>query len=129
MNNDELVTISYLGQELLVSKEIANFLDDFRRLLERQRNEKRRHISRDEFDEEYPLAATPDFVDSLLRNMERYRLRNAVELLPEHQKRRLTAYFFDGLTYREIAQSEGVSVSAVHKSIQSALKSLKIIFY
>ena len=45
----------------------------------------------------------------------RQALREGVNQLPEVQKRRLQMYFFDGLTYEEIAVREGCSYQAVQK--------------
>ena len=51
--------------------------------------------------------------------------REGVNQLPEVQKRRLQMYFFDGLTYEEIAVREGCSYQAVQKSIAAALKKIR----
>ncbi|MCL2392316.1 MAG: sigma-70 family RNA polymerase sigma factor [Oscillospiraceae bacterium] len=45
--------------------------------------------------------------------------------LPEIQQRRLNAYYFSDLNYRQIAENEGVSQSSVSCSVRSALKSLR----
>ena len=34
-------------------------------------------------------------------------------------------YFFDGLTYREIAEAEGASAMSIYESIQAAQEKLK----
>ena len=41
------------------------------------------------------------------------------------QKRRLQMYFFDGLTYEEIAERERCSYQAVQKSVSAALKKIR----
>ena len=53
------------------------------------------------------------------------RARERGKQLPEVQKRRLQMYFFDGLTYEEIAVREGCSYQAVQKSIAAALKKIR----
>ena len=52
-------------------------------------------------------------------------LREGIRRLPEVQKRRLQMYFFDGLTYEEIAVREGCNYQAVQKSIAAALKKIR----
>ena len=53
------------------------------------------------------------------------RLYAAVDRLPELQRRRLLLYYFEGLNYRQIADSEGVSISAVASTVERALIALK----
>lgn len=52
-------------------------------------------------------------------------LHREISNLPETQCRRLTLYYFDGLTYSEIAEREGCKRQAVQESIHAALKKLK----
>jgi RNA polymerase sigma factor (sigma-70 family) len=52
-------------------------------------------------------------------------LREAIRQLNPVQRRRLTAYYFEGLTYQEIADLEGISKKNAHKSIVAAEQALK----
>ena len=64
--------------------------------------------------------------DEVLEFKERFcRLWNALNSLPEIQGRRVDAHFILGMTYREIAQTEGVDKSSVRESVLSGLKSMK----
>lgn len=45
--------------------------------------------------------------------------------LGENQYRRIYAYYFKGMTYRQIAAAEGVSDKSVRESIAGAIKKLK----
>ena len=54
-----------------------------------------------------------------------FRLWNALNSLPEIQGRRVDAHFILGMTYREIAQAEGVDKSSVRESVLGGLKSMK----
>ena len=45
--------------------------------------------------------------------------------LPEIQKRRIIMYFFEGMTYEEIATIEECKHPAVVKSVKAALEKLK----
>ncbi len=56
-------------------------------------------------------------------------LRRAIAALPEIQRRRLVMYYFDGLTYEEIAQREGCTHPAVIKSVKAAISKLKKQFF
>ena len=55
-------------------------------------------------------------------------LHRAISELPEIQKRRLILYYFQGLTYEQIAGMEGCTFQAVAKSVAAAEKRLKKFF-
>ena len=64
--------------------------------------------------------------DEVLELKERFcRLWNALNSLPETQGRRVDAHFILGMTYREIAQAEGVDKSAVRRSVLSGIAQMK----
>ena len=67
-----------------------------------------------------------DGLIDLIYKVERYnRLYNAINKLPEVQKRRLKMYYFERFTYSQIAESECVTIKAVAKTIDKAKISLK----
>ena len=55
-------------------------------------------------------------------------LEQAIKHLNENQKRRIKLYYFQGLTYREIAEFEGVSDMSIRESINNAIKKIKKYF-
>ena len=57
-----------------------------------------------------------------------FHLWNALNSLPELQGRRVDAHFILGMTYREIAQAEGVDKSAVRRSVLSGIAQMKKYF-
>ena len=66
--------------------------------------------------------------ESTLQSMEYAKLHRAISELPEIQKRRLILYYFQGLTYEQIAGIEGCTFQAVAKSVAAAEKRLKNFF-
>ena len=66
--------------------------------------------------------------ESALQSMEYAQLHRAISELPEIQKRRLILYYFQGLTYEQIAGMEGCTFQAVAKSVAAAEKRLKNFF-
>lgn len=60
-----------------------------------------------------------------LHNIECEELYRAIAALTETQQRRLKLYYFGDLTYRQIADREGCSVSAVGGSIYAAIENIK----
>ena len=63
--------------------------------------------------------------DIVIRNLQNEKVHNAIGMLPEVQKRRIKMYFFDGMTYEEIAVKEECKHPAVVKSVKAASEKLK----
>jgi RNA polymerase sigma-70 factor (ECF subfamily) len=125
----EFETINYLGKEIEVSREIAEFIEECRLEDRRQKEEIRRHRSDKELTDEnihkYASRLPTESEDDLIRRLLKEQLREVVKLLPEPQRRRLVAHFYGGLTYREIAEREGVGHTKIQRSINAAIKNLK----
>ena len=68
---------------------------------------------------------TPNVVDEVISKLDKERLLSALNCLNENQKRRIILYYFQGLTYRQIAKIDGVSDMSVRESIAGAIKKLK----
>lgn len=60
--------------------------------------------------------------DRVLQDLEREQLHKAIAELPETQKRRLTLYYFQGMTYEQIAPMEGCRCRSVQESVLAAIK-------
>lgn len=124
-----LVAVIYDGEEIQVTQEMADAMDDLRRDQERQDKSDRRHLSdkecRECYIEDFMIAAPDSLENGLVHRELLARLHKAVSELPGVQRRRLVAYYFGGLTYRQIAGQEGKSDSAIRESINAALKKLK----
>ena len=63
--------------------------------------------------------------DIVIRNLQNEKVHRAIDMLPEVQRRRVKMYFFDGMTYEEIAAREKCKHPAVAKSVKAALDKLK----
>ena len=75
---------------------------------------------------EYSACLSEPTPQELLERMERFcALWNALNTLPETQGRRVEAHIILGKSYREIALEENVDKSAVRKSVQAGLRSMK----
>ena len=92
-------------------------------------NEQERHLDQTELSEELLSRRVPEnqasVEETVYESLQTQALREGINRLPEVQKRRLQMYFFDGLTYEEIAVREGCSYQAVQKSIAAALKKIR----
>lgn len=75
---------------------------------------------------EYSACLSEPTPQELLERMEHFcDLWNALNSLPEMQGRRVDAYIIEGKSMTEVAEAEGVSVAAVHKSIQQGLNAMR----
>ena len=63
--------------------------------------------------------------DIIFNKLLKEKLYHTIDRLSEIQKRRLILYYFDGLTYEEIARKEGCTKMPVKRSIDAALEHLK----
>ena len=68
---------------------------------------------------------TESVEDIVLRNMEIDALHRAIQKMTEVQKRRVLLYFFEDMTYDQIAVIEGCTKMPVKRSIDQALQKLK----
>lgn len=112
-----------------VSTSVKELLEQSDRQIRSQRRQDRRYLDftplTDEVLEISLLGVYEDTADLLERMECNARLHKAIGKLTEVQRRRLNLYYFEGLTYSQIAKLEGVSHRAVIYSIEQALKQLK----
>ena len=128
------VTITYKltnGSQICVevSTSVKELLEQSDRQIRSQRRQDRRHLDfAVHTDEDLASSLLPAYEDTadLLERMERdARLYEAISKLTEVQQRRLRLYYFDGLSYSQIAKREGVNHRTVMDAIEQALKRLR----
>lgn len=124
------VTITYNGQELKVDKVVADYLEAERRREQNEARSDRRHLSDKDIDrndlDDFLSDKPADFTERIASASEAETLRRALDCLTDTQRRRVQMYFFDGFTYRQIAEFEAINERAVRNSITQAIKSLKL---
>lgn len=106
--------------------------ETFRKEVHAQQMRDLRHITR----EGYTEGETEDLIfesgesleDMVIRQMELEILQKAMQSLTEVQRERLHLYFFEGLTYRQIAEKKGIGEKNVRESITGAIKKIKKFF-
>lgn len=91
-------------------------------------NEVDRHLDQTELSEtllsRYVSAEQEILEDAVCYSMQWEAVRAEIACLPEVQKWRLQLYFFNGLTYEEIAALEHCKYQAVQQSVLSALEKI-----
>ena len=119
-------------QELQITKELFEVLNRFELDDLSILNEWDRHIEHFEQTEQSlnrrAFFKAESVEETVLRNLQYEQLHNAILELPETQRRRLILYYFQGLTYEQIAEMEGCTHPAIIKSVSSALEKIKKIF-
>lgn len=113
---------------IAVPAPVEELLKQLDRQARSQNRKDRRHLSFVEnVDELDPVHTQPqEDAAALVIRMDSYnRLYTAIDKLPELQRRRLLLYYYGGLTYRQIADLEGVSITAIGRAIERALFTLK----
>ena len=71
---------------------------------------------------------TESLEDMMIHQMELETLQKAVQSLTQIQRERLHLYFFEGLTFRQIAEKTGISDRSVRESVEASLKKIKKFF-
>lgn len=119
-------------QELQITKELFEVLNRFELDDLSILNEWDRHIEHFEQTEQSlnrrAFFKAESVEKTVLRNLQYEQLHDAILELPETQRRRLILYYFQGLTYEQIAEMEGCTHPAIIKSVSSALEKIKKIF-
>ena len=119
-------------RELQITKELFEVLNRFELDDLSILNEWDRHIEHFEQTEQSlnrrAFFKAESVEETVLRSIEYERLHRAITQLPEKQRRRLMLYYFEGLTYEQIARMEGCTIMPVKRSIDSAIKKLKLFF-
>ena len=116
-----------------VTKEVYEALTEtFRKEAHAQEMRDLRHVTKEGYTEgeteDLAFDSRESLEDMVIRQMEMETLQKAMQSLTEVQRERLHLYFFEGLTYRQIAEKKGIGEKNVRESITSAIKKIKKFF-
>lgn len=115
--------------ELDISEEIYNVLDKFELDDLKELNEFDRHTEHIEQTDEslYRLSSSKQETidDYIIRKSTYEELINAINKLPEIQRRRIKMYYFEEMTLQKIANKEHCSKVAIKHSIDDGINKLK----
>ena len=117
--NDNVVIV-YNGEQVSVSREVADFLEQDRKREQAQDKQDARHLSKSEFE---TVLSGSDCVrrpveDAALRNLQLENLRKAIAELDAQGQNLLSLRYSDVLTMEEIGQIYGISKMAVSKRLK-----------
>jgi RNA polymerase sigma-70 factor (ECF subfamily) len=119
--------------DVITTYEIYRFEKNWCRKERQYAKEAKNNLSYEEFcrlNEEYYMKIPEQLTAAsceteIIDNFFSEELHEAINQLPEKQRRRLILYYLNGLTFEEIAKAEGCYIRAVVKSIDTAIKNLK----
>ena len=116
-----------------VTKEVYEALTEtFRKEAHAQEMRDLRHVTKEGYTEgeteDLAFDSGESLEDMVIRQMELETLQKAMQSLTEVQRERLHLYFFEGLTYRQIAEKKGIGEKNVRESITDAIKKIKKYF-
>lgn len=119
-------------QEFEIDEQLYRTFDEFELEDLSWLNEWDRHLEHSEVYEPTlsgrALHKPEDIEETVIKKIWIDWLHKAIDKLPEIQKRRLILYYFDCLTYEQIARKEGCTKRAVKSSIDYAKEKIKKIF-
>ncbi len=107
------------SREILISPAMEEAILLFRRNEERERKRRLKHISLDEV--RTACRTGKDLCDTEILE----RVMRAMDALGKRKRDRMVAFFFNGATYEELAQREGVTPSAIRKSIGRSIREIR----
>lgn len=113
-------------QEVPVSDELYEEFRGFHRDVDRQNKKKNYHgcyVPIEDVENEPVYSSYDPLTDELIRQEENRRLYQAIAQLTPTQRRRIFM-IMDDMKYCDIAAREGKCVSAIHESVDKALKKL-----
>lgn len=116
-------------QEVEINKEIYKALDRFELDDLSEMNEYDNHIEHSEIFENNLESRAKDkpilLEDMIIQKITFEKLKEAINLLPEVQRRRIKKYYFEDKNEKEIANEEKISQKNVSKSLAVAKRNLK----
>lgn len=116
-------------QEVEIDKEIYKALDRFELDDLSEMNEYDNHIEHSEIFENNLESRAKDkqilLEDMIIQKITFEKLKEAINLLPEVQRRRIKKYYFEDKNEKEIANEEKISQKNVSKSLAVAKRNLK----
>ena len=113
--------------EAEISQDIFNvYIGEFNKPMERQRNEKRRHIENGDIMEF--LSSSNLVVLFEQATVDKADIEAALKTCTTVQRKRLIQHYFQGYSFTEIAKMDGCAVASVTESVKSGLRKIKKYF-
>lgn len=122
------VTITYQGEQVSVSQEVADFLEQDRKHMEAQGRRDRRHLIQSEFEAANSQSQPQTqrvLEDAALKNLQLEKLRKAVADLENQDQQLISLRYDDELSMEEIGKLQNVSKMAISKRLKKLHQKLR----
>ena len=121
------VMITYQGEQVSVSQEVADFLEQDRKHMEAQGRRDRRHLIQSEFEAAVNSESQTQraLEDAALKNLQLEKLRKAVADLDDQDQQLISLRYGDELSMEEIGKLQNVSKMAVSKRLKKLHQKLR----
>lgn len=121
----KLITVQ--NEVVEVSDELYEFMESDRKRQAAEERSDRRHLSKSSFEtvevkQEY---SSRKFENQIFHRLDLQKLREAMKLLNDEERRLIEMYYWDGMTMQEIADVFGISKMAVSKRHQKILDKMR----
>jgi len=123
---DDIVVI-YNGEQISVSREVADFLEQEQKREQAEERQDRRHLSKSEFEtvSDCTVPIRRPVEDDCIRNLRLEKLRAAVEQLDDQEQKLIDLRYKCYMTEKEGGQVCGVSKMAVSKRLKKLHEKLR----
>ncbi len=121
----KLITVQ--NEVVEVSDELYEFMESDRKRQAAEERSDRRHLSKSSFEtvevkQEY---SSRKFENQIFHRLDLQKLREAMKLLNDEERRLIEMYYWDGMTMQEIAEVFRISKMAVSKRHQKILDKMR----
>lgn len=121
----KLITVQ--NEVVEVSDELYEFMESDRKRQAAEERSDRRHLSKSSFEtvevkQEY---SSRKFENQIFHRLDLQKLREAMKLLNDEERRLIEMYYWDEMTMQEIAEVFGISKMAVSKRHQKILDKMR----
>ena len=120
-------TITYLGRQVSVPKEVADFLEQDRKRAQAEERRDRRHLSKSRFEtalsRQAPVPRATE--NTVCRNLQLENLQKAIEGLDDKERQLIDLRYAEGMTQEEISKAFGVSRMAISKRLKKLHQKLR----
>ena len=121
------IVVIYNEEPVLVSREVADYLEEERKRDQAEKRQDRRHLSKSEF-ETVSDCAVPirrPVEDACIKNLRIEKLRNAVAQLDDQKQKLIELRYGQSLTEEDIRKVFGISKMAVSKRLKKLHEKLR----
>ena len=121
------IVVIYNEEPVLVSREVADYLEEERKRDQAETRQDRRHLSKSEF-ETVSDCAVPirrPVEDACIKNLRLEKLRNAVKQLDDQERKLIDLRYKCYMTEEQVGEVFGISRMAVSKRLKKLHEKLR----